>query len=229
MSEEMLSSIRQIFKQLIADTYMTFQGTRGARHGIQPWHKHHVLAEEFISTRRFLTASRTMKCCMQASSNITGRRNGAHIWITSEQSIFRTRPSPQQLERYAALYHFRYGPKQMARGAIKSRPDYHQTTLAIVSMNKEAGQIQESKRRHNYREDLDPEKLDWLKWLSHNWKWHFAENRISGLNSTQWRHQKSVEAHASGNREAFTDDGRCKANRWTTSWEKSRWTWYDEV
>ena len=49
---------------------------------------------------------------------------------------------------------------------MKSSPDYHQTTGAIVSMNREAGQIQESKRRHNYREDLDPEKLDWLFWLS---------------------------------------------------------------
>ena len=57
----------------------------------------------------------------------------------------------------------------MERGPIESRPDYHQTTRAIVSMNKEAGQIQESKRRHNYREDLDPEKLHWLIWLSHNW------------------------------------------------------------
>ena len=73
---------------------------------------------------------------------------------------------------------------------MKRRPDYHKTTRAIVSMNKEEGQIQESKRRHNYREDLDPEKLDWLIWLSHNWKWYFAVNRISDLNSTQWHHQK---------------------------------------
>ena len=32
--------------------------------------------------------------------------------------------SPEQLERYATLYHFRYDPKQMERGPIKSRPDY---------------------------------------------------------------------------------------------------------
>ena len=37
MSDEMLSSIRQKFKQPIADAYMTFQGERGAKHGIQPW------------------------------------------------------------------------------------------------------------------------------------------------------------------------------------------------
>ena len=77
-------------------------------------------------------------------------------------------------------------------------------------MNNEAG--------HNYREDLDPEKIDWLIWLSHNWKWYFAVNRISGFNSTQWLHQKSTEAHASGNREAFIDDDRWEANWWTTSW-----------
>ena len=48
MSEEMLSSIRQNFKQLIADAYMTFQGTRGARHGIRPWQKHHYIAKELV-------------------------------------------------------------------------------------------------------------------------------------------------------------------------------------
>ena len=55
---------------------------------------------------------------------------------------------------------------------------YHKTTRVFVSMNTEAGQTQESKRRHNYRKDLDPEKLDWLVWLSHNWTWYFAVNRI---------------------------------------------------
>ena len=48
MSEEMLSSIRQTFKQLTADDNMTFQGTRGARHGAQPWQKLHFLAKEFM-------------------------------------------------------------------------------------------------------------------------------------------------------------------------------------
>ena len=45
---------------------------------------------------------------------------------------------------------------------MNSRPDHHETTRATVSMNKEAGQTQESKRRHNYREDLDTEKIDWF-------------------------------------------------------------------
>ena len=48
----------------------------------------------------------------------------------------------------------------------KNRPDYHRTTRAIVSMNKEACQTQDSKRRHNYRQDLDSEKLGWIIWLS---------------------------------------------------------------
>ena len=39
MSEEMFSSIRQKFKQLVADAYMTLQEPRGARHGAQPWQK----------------------------------------------------------------------------------------------------------------------------------------------------------------------------------------------
>ena len=48
MSEEMHSSIRQQFTQLIADAYTTFQGTRGASHGAQPWQKHQFLAKEFM-------------------------------------------------------------------------------------------------------------------------------------------------------------------------------------
>ena len=48
MSEEMLTSIRQKIKQLIADAYLTFQGTRGARHRIQPSKKHHFFANEFL-------------------------------------------------------------------------------------------------------------------------------------------------------------------------------------
>ena len=42
--------------------------------------------------------------------------------------------------------------------------------------------------------------LNWLVWRSHNWKWYFAVNQISELDSTQWHHQKSTEEHASGNR-----------------------------
>ena len=87
---------RQYFKQLIAYAYMTFQRTRGAKHGAQPWQKHHFIAKGFMRKihkkerkRRFLTASRMMMyLCKPATT--TGQKNGANIWITSEQSIIRT-------------------------------------------------------------------------------------------------------------------------------------------
>ena len=51
---------------------------------------------------------------------------------------------------------------------MKSRPDYHETTRAIVSMNREVGQNpQIVSKRNKCRDDLDPEKLKWLTWLSH--------------------------------------------------------------
>ena len=48
MSDEMLFCIRQKMEQLIADAYTTFQGTRGARHGVQAWQKHRHIAKEFV-------------------------------------------------------------------------------------------------------------------------------------------------------------------------------------
>ena len=80
MSEEMLSSIRQTFKQLIADA-MTFRG---------PQEPDMVLSHGKSTT--YMIAFKMMKYFMQASYNITGRKNGANIWITLEQSIFRTEP-----------------------------------------------------------------------------------------------------------------------------------------
>ena len=89
------------FKQLIADAYMTLQGTRGARHCVQPLQKHHYVAKESMkkihkkreSCRRFLTASRMMKNFMQGRHNIIGQENGVNIWITLEQPIFCFKPS----------------------------------------------------------------------------------------------------------------------------------------
>ena len=48
MSEEMLSCIRQKFEELIADAYITFQKTHGAKHGVEPWQKHHFTAKVFM-------------------------------------------------------------------------------------------------------------------------------------------------------------------------------------
>ena len=152
MSEEMLSSIRQKFKQLIADACMTFQGTRGARHGVQSLQNHHYIAKEFMREIH------KKEIC----TSILGRfqKNGANIWITSKQSILRTMSLQNNWNDTQRCIICRNDPKQMEKDTIKSRPDYHQTTRALVSMNKEAGQTQNQKRRRNYREDLDPEKLD---------------------------------------------------------------------
>ena len=127
---------------------------------------------------------------------------------------------PEQLERYAVLYHFRYHPKYMENGPMKGRPDCHETTRAIVSMNKQAGQNPQIISRINKcRDDLDPEKLNWLISLSQNWKWYFAVNRHADFNPTQGHHRESEKEHASGNREALThtSDDWWKANWWTKS------------
>ena len=99
MAEDMLSSIRQKFKQLIADAYMTFQGRRGARHGVQLWQKHHHIAKEFMSkihkkgvNTSILDRFQNDEVFMPDSSNINGRKKGGNIWITSEQSMLRTKP-----------------------------------------------------------------------------------------------------------------------------------------
>ena len=100
-------------------------------------------------------------------------------------------------------------------------------------MNKEAGQNpQIISRRIRYRDDLDPEKLEWLIWLSHNWKWHFEVNRHSDLNSTQASSRIRKKVQASGNREELTptSDNWWNASWWNKSWwERSTWTWNDEV
>ena len=108
-----------------------------------------LVRKEFI--HQYMIAFKMMKYFMQASYNITGRKNGANIWITS--SLSRTIGTI----RYVVSFSVR-----SETNGKRTHPDYHQTTRAIVSMNKKAGQIQASKRRHNYRKDLDQEKLDWL-------------------------------------------------------------------
>ena len=120
------------------------------------------------STRQFLTASRMMRYFMQTNYNITWQKNGANIWITLEQSIFRTRLLRNNWTDSLRCIIYGTIRNKWKEAPKKSRLEYHQTARAIVGMNKEAGQTQESKRRRNYREDLDPEKLDWLMWLPHN-------------------------------------------------------------
>ena len=125
MSEEMLSSIRQTFKQLIADAYMTFQGTR-ARHGVQPWQKHHYIAKEFM---RKIHKKGIYTSILDRFKNdeVFHASQLQHSWTNSwcecldyVRTIDITHnASPEQLERYAALYHFRYDPQQMEKGPLK--------------------------------------------------------------------------------------------------------------
>ena len=169
MSEEMLSSIRQKFYATHCRCLHDIP-RNARRHGAQPWHKHHFLAKEFL--RKIGEKGIYLSILDRFQNDEVFHASQLHKNWTIEWCEYldyiRTigishRASPEQLERYAALYHFRYDPKHSKKeDTIKSRPDYHQTTRAIGSMNKEAGQIQEPERRHNYREDLDPEKLDWL-------------------------------------------------------------------
>ena len=126
MSEEMLSSIRQNFKQLIADAHMTFQGTRGARHGAQPRQKHHFLAKELM---RKIGKKGIYSSILDRFQNDEVFRASQlqHNWTKQwceYLDYIRTidishTASPEQLDRYATLYHFRYDPKQMGRGPIK--------------------------------------------------------------------------------------------------------------
>ena len=134
--------------------------------------------------------------------------------------------SPEQLERYATLYYFRYDPKHMERGHIKKPSSLPSNYTGYRKHEQRSRSYSRIKKTSQLPRGSGPR----LVCPSHNWKWYFAVNRISGLNSTQWLLQKSAEAHASGNREAFTHDDRSKANWWTTSWwEKSRWKWNYEV
>ena len=141
MSDEMLSSIRQKIKELIADAHMTFRGTRGARHGVQPWQQHHFLAKEFMRKigkkgiySSILDRFQNYEVFHASQLQHNWTKEWCEYWDFSEQSIFRTKP-PEHLERYATWYHFRYDPKHMERGPIKSRPDYHQTKKQVRFKN----------------------------------------------------------------------------------------------
>ena len=151
---------------------MTFQGTRGAKHGVQPWQTHHFLAKEFM--RKIHDK--------EIYTSILARFQNDEVFHTSQLQHNWTKEWCEKLDyirtidishnasntigtiRYVVSFSVR--SETNGKRTHKSGPDYQQTTRAFVSMNKEAGQIQESKRRYNYREDLDPEKLDWLTRLS---------------------------------------------------------------
>ena len=157
LSEEMLSCRRQKFEQLIADAYMTFQNTGGAKHGAQPWQKHHVLAKEFM---RKINKNRIFTSILDRFQNdeVFHESQLQHNWTLDYIGTIDIthNASPEQLGRYAGLYHFRCHPKYMEKGPMKSRPDCHETTRAFVSMNKEASQNPRIiSRRNKCRDDLE--------------------------------------------------------------------------
>ena len=110
MSEEVLSSIGQTIKQLIADAYLTLQGTRRARHGAHPWEKHHFLAKEFM--RKMGTKGINSSILDRFQTEEVFHANQLqHDW-TKEWCEYldyiRTidishKASPEQLQRYATL------------------------------------------------------------------------------------------------------------------------------
>ena len=154
MSEERLSCIQLKIKELIANAYMTFQKRRGAKHGAQLWQKHHFEAKEFL---RKIMQKGEYKSILDRFQNddVFHARQRQHNWTeawSKKLDYVRTidithRSPPEQRERYAALYHFRYHPKYMERGLLKSRPEYHETSRTIVSMNRGAVRIHKSHQK----------------------------------------------------------------------------------
>ena len=71
---------------------------------------------------------------------------------------------------------------------MKASPDCHMALRAKVGMNKEAGQKpQIASKRNETRDDLDPQKREWLIWLSQNWETYFEDDRYTASwSSTQW-------------------------------------------
>ena len=143
MSEEMLSCTKQKFKELIANAKTTFQKRRGAKHGAQLWQKHHSEAKEFMSniTQKGKYTSILDRFQNDEVFHASQRQHNCTEEWCKYLDYVRTidithRAPPEQRERYDALYHFRYHPKFMERGPMKSRPDYHETTRAIKGANR---------------------------------------------------------------------------------------------
>ena len=79
------------------------------------------------------------------------------IFGLHQNSLYLTESPSKTTGTLRCIVSFSVSSTTMEKGPMKSRPDYHRTTRAIVSMNKEAGQNTKSMRRNNYREDLVPE------------------------------------------------------------------------
>ena len=98
-SEELLFQQKTKIKQRIADAYVPFQGTRGAKHGVQPWQTHHFWGNEFMrkinKKGNIFVGSWPLPewwsiTCKPATK--TGQKNGANIWIIQNNRYFARSP-----------------------------------------------------------------------------------------------------------------------------------------
>ena len=195
MNDDMLSRrMQKILNSLRA--YMQFQTKRGAKHGSHPYQEHHLRAKDLMRMLKKIDGNyKTMIDGFQRDE-IFRESQLAHGW-TEEWCKYLDylytvdishQASPEQRVRYKELYHLKYNPANEGKGPMKDRPDYRKAARAIMDMNMQAGQIPRIEpHSEKWRDDLDPKKLDWLNWLSQNWKTYFADDqRTESWSSTSW-------------------------------------------
>ena len=126
---------------------------------------------------------------------------------------------PEQVERHAALLHFRYHIKFLKKRFHEksSRPSRNCPGCCQHEQRKEQIRIQRLfQEEKQCRDDLDSEKLDWQTCLSHSC-------RHVDLYSIQEHHRWPRKEQAVANREALTQtSGSWKANWWNKSWGKDQ-------
>ena len=115
---------------------------------------------------------------------------------------------------------------------MKARPEYKMAASAIRSVNQEEGLTPQITLKSNKaRDDLDPQKRNWLIWLSQNWETYFADNRHTvSWSSTQWHHQTSGNQPASGKPMLVKSASWRTPSLWDgSSWrDNSNWKWTKE-
>ena len=83
---------------------------------------------------------------------------------------------------------------------MKARPDYQMATSAIRSVHQEAGvKPQLMLKSNKARDDLDPQKRNWLTWFSFFGETYFADDRHTvSWSSTQSYHRSTDDTLAAG-------------------------------
>ena len=72
---------------------------------------------------------------------------------------------PEQRSRYTELNHFGYDSEEFNTKTMKARPEYKMAASAIRSVNQEEGLTPQIMLKSNTaRDDLDPQKRNWLIW-----------------------------------------------------------------